>query len=97
MKIKIILAAVAIIFSVNATMANQSESSLIFWSATGEKLVQPFMVEEATETIPANLNCEFTSSRNSDISRIFDLSELTKQEEEEEIPSFILNNYHSVI
>jgi hypothetical protein len=97
MKIKIILAAVAIIFSVNATMANQSESSLVFWSATGEKLVQPIMAEEATETIPANLKCEFKSFRNSDIFRIFDLGELTKQEEEEEIPSFIFNNYHSVI
>ncbi len=97
MKINIILAAAAIIFNVNVAMSNQSGSSLIFWSATGEKLVQPMMSEEGTETIPVELKYAYKTSRKSDNFKIFDISKLTKQEEEEEIPYYILNNYHSVI
>ncbi len=96
MKIKIILAA-AIIFNVNVAMANQSGSSLIFWSATGEKLVQPMMVEEEADAMPVELKYAFKTSRESDNFKIFDISKLTKQEEEEEIPCYILNNHHSVI
>ncbi len=95
MKIKIIFAAAAILFSINVSMANLSESTLTFWSAMGEKLVQPIMIEESTETLPVELRCEFKNIRNSSIFRIFDLSEITKPEIEEELPYYIINEFHS--
>jgi hypothetical protein len=95
MKTKIFFAAVAIIFSINASRANQSNSELIFWSAMGEKLVQPIMAEENTEAMPANLQHEYKSLGNSDNSRIFDLSEITKDEEEEKLPYYVGAVYHS--
>ncbi len=91
----IIIFAAAVLFSINALMANQSESTLTFWSAAGEKLVQPIMMEESTETLPVELRCEFENLRNSIIFRIFDLSELTRPELEEELPYYIRNDYHS--
>ncbi len=89
MKIKIIFAAVAILFSINASMANQYGSTLTFWSAKGEKLVQPVMIEEPTETLPIELRCEFKQIRSSYIFRVFDLGEITKPEKEEELPYYI--------
>ena len=95
MKTKIFFAAIAITFSINASMANQSESTLTFWNAMGEKLIQPIILEEATETLPVELRCEFMNARNSKLFRVFDLSELTRPEREEELPYYILNDYHS--
>ncbi len=95
MKNKIIFAAVAMIFSINVSLANQTESTLTFWSAMGEKLVQPIMLEESTESLPVELRCEFKNIRNSGIFRIFDLSEITKPEIEEELPYYIINEFHS--
>ncbi len=95
MKIKIIFAAVAILFSINVSIANQSESTLTFWSAMGEKLVQPIMMEEPTESLPDELRCEFKNIRNSSIFRVFDLSEITKPEIEEDLPYFIISEFHS--
>ncbi len=95
MKIKIIFAVVAILFSINASMANQSGSTLTFWNAKGEKLVQPILMEEPTETLPVELRCEFKQIRNSYIFRVFDLSEITKPEKEEELPYYIVNEFHS--
>jgi hypothetical protein len=97
MKTKIFFAAVAIIFSINASMANQSESTLTFWNAMGEKLVQPIMMDEETETLPVELRCEYKNVRNSNIFRIFDLTEFTKPEAEEELPYYLRNDYHSAI
>lgn len=97
MKTKIIFAAVAIIFSINASMANQSESTITFWNAMGEKLVQPIMMEEETETLPVELRCEFKHIRSSGNFRIFDLTEFTKPEAEEDLPYYLKNDYHSVI
>lgn len=95
MKTKIIFAAIAITFSMNASMANQSESTLTFWNAMGEKLVQPIILEEATETLPVEIRCEFRNARNSKIFRVLDLSELARPEQEEELPYYIRHDYHS--
>ncbi len=95
MKLKLIFAALVILFSINASMANQSESTLTFWSAMGEKLVQPIMMEESTEALPEELRCAFRNIWNSGMYRIFDLSELTKPEKEDELPYYILNDFHS--
>jgi hypothetical protein len=97
MKTKLIFAAIALIFSINASMANQSESTLTFWNAMGEKLVQPIMMEDEAETLPAELRCEFVNIRNSYIFRVFDLNELTKPEHEEELPYYLRNEYHSAL
>ncbi len=97
MKTKIIFAAVAIIFSINASMANQSETTLTFWNTMGEKLVQPIMMDEEPETLPVEFRCEFLNIRNLSIFRILDLTELTKPEVEEELPYYIRNDYHSAM
>ena len=61
----------------------------------GEKLVQPIMMEEETETLPIELRCEYKHIISSGIYRIFDLTELTKPEAEEELPYFLSDDYHS--
>ncbi len=86
MKAKMIITAAAIIFSITATMANPTETTLTFWSSVGQKLIQPIMPEEAAEPIPFAVASEVESIRNENVYRIFDLGELTKPEVEEELP-----------
>ena len=87
MKAKMIITAAAIIFSItSATMANPNETNLTFWSALGQKLIQPIMPEEATDTLPFAVASEVESIRTENTFRVFDLSELTKPEVEEELP-----------
>ncbi len=89
MKTKIIFAAAAILFSINVSMANQSESMLTFWNVRGEKLVQPILAEEETETIPLKIQCAYKNAGSSHISSMFNLSDLSKPEEEEALPYYI--------
>ncbi len=91
MKAKMIITAIAITISMNGLMANQSESILTFWNAAGEKLIQPVMVHESDEALPLEVRCEFERMRNGMIHKTFDISELTRPEEEEELPYFIQN------
>ncbi len=86
MKAKMIITAAAIIFSITATMANPAETTLTFWSSLGQKLIQPIMPEEAAEPVPFTVTNEVENIRNENVYRIFDLSELTKPEVEEELP-----------
>lgn len=95
MKTKIFFSALAVLFSVNISMANQSGATLTFWNALGEKLIQPIMIEESTETLPVEIQCAFQIMKRSDVYRVFDLSELTRPEQEEELPYYIRNDYHS--
>ncbi len=86
MKAKMIITAAAIIFSITATMANPAETALTFWSSFGQKLIQPIMPEETAEPVPFTVINEVEKLRNENVYRIFDLSELTKPEVEEELP-----------
>ena len=91
MKRKMFITAIAVTFSISGLMANQSESVLTFWNAAGEKLIQPIMVEEQVEELPLVVRCEFERMRNYGVHQIFDISELMRPEEEEELPYFIKN------
>ena len=87
MKAKMIITAAAIIFSITtATMANPNETTLTFWSSLGQKLIQPIMPEEIAEPVPFEVTNKAEVIRAENIFRIFDLSELTKPEVEEELP-----------
>ncbi len=86
MKAKMIITAAAIIFSITATMANPTETTLTFWSSLGQKLIQPIMPEEAAEPVPFTVASEVENIRNENTYRVFDLSQLTKSEAEEELP-----------
>ncbi len=86
MKAKMIITAAAIIFSITATMANTTETTLTFWSSVGQKLIQPIMPEEAAEPVTFTVTSEAENIRNENTYRVFDLSELTKPEVEEELP-----------
>ncbi len=86
MKAKMIITAAAIIFSITATMANPTETTLTFWSSLGQKLIQPIMLEEVAEPIPFEVAKEVENIWSKNTYRVFDLSELTKPEVEEELP-----------
>ncbi len=89
MKTKMIITSVAIAISINGLMANQSESILTFFNASGEELVQPMMMEETAETLPREVRCEFERLQNNRIYETFNINEMMRPEEEEELPYFI--------
>jgi hypothetical protein len=86
MKAKMIITAAAIIFSITATMANPNETTLTFWSSLGQKLIQPIMPEEMAVPVPFKVANEVETIRTENTYRVFDLSQLTKPEVEEELP-----------
>ncbi len=83
MKAKMIITAAAIIFSITATMANPTETTLTFWNSIGQKLIQPIMPEEAAEPVPFTVTSEVENIRNESIHRVFYLSQLSKPEVDE--------------
>ena len=97
MKAKMIITAAAIIFSITtATMANPTETTLTFWNALGQKLIQPIMPEEAAEPVPFTVEREIENISNNMAYRVFDLSQLTKPEVEEELPFDLEKVYNEV-
>ena len=96
MKAKMILTAAAIIFSITATMANPTETTLTFWNSLGQRLIQPIMPEEAAEAIPFEVASEFESIRTENVNRVFNLSGLMKPEAEEALPFDLEKVYQSV-
>ncbi len=95
MKAKMIITTIAIALTINGLAASTFKSTLTFWNASGEELVQPLMMEEAAETLPREVRCEFQRLLNSRVEATFDISELIKPEEEEELPYFIKELLHS--
>ncbi len=85
MKAKMIITAAAIIFSITATMANPTETTITFRSALGQTLIQPVMPEQA-EPIPSAVAVEFEKISKENTYKVFDLTELIKPEVAEEIP-----------
>ena len=97
MKAKMIITAAAIIFSITtATIANPNETTLTFWSSLGQKLIQPIMQEEITEPIPFEVANEVETIRIENTFRVFDLSQLTRPEMEEELPFDLEKVYNTV-
>lgn len=95
MKAKMIITIIAITLSTNVLMASQSESTLTFWNSLGQKLEQPLMIDEAVETLPWAVRCEFQRLQHKKINKVFDLSELIKPEKEEELPFYLEQILHS--
>jgi len=97
MKAKMIITAAAIIFSITtATMANPTETTLTFWNSLGQKLIQPIMPEEAAEPVPFAVANEIENTMQENTYRVFDLSQLTKPEVEEELPFDLEKVYNTV-
>lgn len=86
MKTKVLITAAAILFSISLANANPTRTFLKFYDAMGTELIQPFFAEEAYDSIPTEIAAEFTKIKHEKIFRIYDLSELTKPEQEEELP-----------
>ncbi len=86
MKATLMIIAASIFMSINIVNANPTQTTLTFWDAMGNALIQPIMSEEEAEAVPAEVEKEFESIFLELIYRAYDLSELTQPEEEEELP-----------
>ncbi len=86
MKTKILITAAMMFFGISLANANPNRTFLKFYDAMGTELIQPFFAEEAEEILPFEVTAAFEQIKQERIYRIFDLSELTKPEEEEELP-----------
>ncbi len=86
MKTKVMITAAAILFTISLANANPTRTFLKFYDAMGTELIQPFFAEEATDSVPFEIAAEFTKIKQEKIFRVYDLSELTKPEQEEELP-----------
>lgn len=74
------------IFLISMATASETQRTLSFRDALGRTFTMPVKVEEATETIPFDIQAEFRRIRQSDAARIFDISQMSKPEEEEALP-----------
>lgn len=86
MKTKIFTTVAVLLISISFVSANPTETTLRFWDSMGRMLIQPFQAEEATDSLPAAVKQETERRKQERIYRVYDLSELTKPEEEEELP-----------
>ncbi len=85
MKTKIFITAAAILFSINLATAGSKERTLSFRDALGRTLSMPVM-EEKAEASPFDTQAEFSRIRSNNISRVFDISTMSKPEVAEELP-----------
>ncbi len=85
MKTRILTFAAVIIFSVTLASAGTKQHTLIFHDALGRTLTLPMMAEEP-EAIPFDTTAEFSRIRANDPCNGFDISQMMKPEEEEELP-----------
>ncbi len=97
MKAKILITAASILFSIGIASANPTATQLTFFDSMGRMLIQPIMTEEATEALPFEIETEIEKIRKESIHRIFDISELSKPEVEEELPFDLQNVFQSAI
>ncbi len=85
MKTRILITAAAILISVTMANAGSKERTLSFRDALGRTLSIPVM-EEMAEPIPFDTKAEFSRIRSNHVNRIFDISQMSKPEEEEPLP-----------
>lgn len=90
MKAKLILTAVAILFSASLTMANPSKRALTFRTTLGNILTQPVKEEVAQDSVPPHVQAEFLRLRQEKTVQMIDLTDMIKPEKEEPLP-FDLN------
>ncbi|MEE4177677.1 MAG: hypothetical protein V2I46_09225 [Bacteroides sp.] len=87
MKTKLIISATLIFAASFMANASAPKRMLTVYDQLGRKLSMPVKVEEAADTFPFDQQAEFKSFRATEVSRIFDLSEITKPEvEDTDIP-----------
>ncbi len=82
----IIIAAAAFIISISGLFANPTKTTLTFFDANGRTLIQPIMGEETCEELPFEVAIVFQSIRTESAYRVYDLSEMSMPETEEEVP-----------
>ncbi len=90
MKAKLIITAMAILFSTTLTMANPNKRALTFRTALGSVLIQPVNEEVTQDSLPAEIQAEFFRLRKEKTVKMFDLTDMIKPEKEEPLP-FDLN------
>ncbi len=86
MKTRMIITAAIIIISSSISFAGSKERTLTFRDALGRTLTMPAMTEEATEEVPFDTQEAFSLIRSMDASRVFDISAMSKPEEEQPLP-----------
>lgn len=86
MKTRILITAAIIFISTTLAIAAPKERTITFRDALGRTLTMPVINEEAAETAPFDTRAEFSRIRSNDINRVFDISQMSKPEKEEELP-----------
>jgi hypothetical protein len=84
----IAIIATALLIS-TAAFADNSESKriLTITDSFGRLLTMPVKVEEASEELPFNARDIFNEVRTKNSAQVFDISEMSRPESEEEIPA----------
>lgn len=84
----IAIIATALLISTTA-FADNSESKriLTITDSFGRLLTMPVKVEEASEELPFNASEIFNEVRTKNSAQVFDISEMSRPESEEEIPA----------
>ena len=95
MKTRIIITAAIIFISSTGIFASSKERTITFRDSLGRTLSIPVMTEEA-EKVPFDTKAEFSRIRSTDASRIFDLSQMSKPEEEEPLPFDLKEVFNSI-
>ncbi len=85
MKTRIITAAALILINVTMANAGSKERTLSFRDSFGHILSIPVLEEKAEET-PFDTKNEFNRIRTNNVNRVFDISQMSKSEEEETLP-----------
>ncbi len=85
MKTRIIITAAAILFSITLANASSKERSLAFRDALGRTFTIPLM-EEKDDTVPFDTRAVFNSIRSNMANQVFDISNMSKPEQEEALP-----------
>jgi hypothetical protein len=87
MKTIAIIAAALIMFSTSFSFAETNKRTLTIVDSFGRMLSMPVKVEEAAEELPFDQTAIVRQSRIDHVSRIFDISCMSKPETAEEIPA----------
>jgi hypothetical protein len=97
MKTRIFITAAIIFFSTTLAISAPKERTITFRDALGRTLCLPVISEEeSAEATPFDTMAEFSRIRSNDINRVFDISQMSKPEKEEELPFDLETVFNSV-
>ncbi len=82
MKIKLIFATLLFVFTATFAQANSSKKMLHLVDSFGRHLFMPVQADEAAEALPFDVASVFHRIRMAEVSKVFDLSTMTKPEAE---------------